>query len=150
MSPIERTLNGACLCGAVTFDARNVPAEFGACHCKMCQRWAGSALLAVTVKREDVTFAGAEALSVAQTSDWAERAWCNRCGSGLYYRVTAEGAHWGAYEIPIGLFDDPSGMRMTREIFIDRKSDAFEFAGDRERLTEAEVLTLYGVTGDEG
>jgi len=144
MSAMEQT--GQCMCGAVSFVARDVPSEFGACHCKMCQRWAGSALLAVTVKRDAVTFAGTDAISVAQTSDWAERAWCNRCGSGLYYRVTAEGDHWGDYEIPIGLFDDPSGMRMTREIFIDRKPDAFAFEGVRDRLTEAEVLALYGVT----
>lgn len=79
-------------------------------------------------------------------SDRAERAGCGRCGSGLWYRVTAEGPHKGDYGIPIGLFDDPGGLRMTRGIFIDRKPDAFACAGERETMTEAQVFALYGPT----
>ena len=135
---------GKCMCGAVTLTLRAVPADYGTCHCEMCRRWTGSALLGVTVQQDDVTVGGADNVRTIQSSDWAERAWCDRCGSGLWYRVTAAGPHFGAYEIPIGLLDDANGMQMTREIFIDDKLDAFTFAGDREVLTRAEVLALYG------
>lgn len=139
---VSDELRGGCLCGAVRFAAHNVPATFGGCHCKMCQRWAGAALLAVTVPTSDIRFDGADHIATFQSSDWAERAWCSRCGSGLWYRVT-KGPHMGAYEIPVGLFDDPNGLTMTREIFIDRKPDGYAFAGDHQRMTEAEVLALY-------
>lgn len=137
---------GQCMCGAVRFVARNVPDEYGACHCKMCQRWIGSALLAVTVPVADVDWQGTEHIRRIQSSDWAERAWCDACGSGLWYRFTADGPFPDDYEIPIGLFDDADGLRMTREIFIDRKPDAFAFAGDHEMLTEAQTLALYEPT----
>ncbi len=137
---------GQCLCGAVTFVARADKTEFGACHCKMCQRWTGSALLCVTVPQEQIEWSGSDHVATIQSSDWAERGWCNKCGSGLWYRVTAEGPHAGNYEVPIGLFDDPAGLTLTHEIFIDKKPDGFAFAGEHGRMTEAEVLARYGVT----
>ena len=137
------------MCGAVQFTATDVPADFGTCHCKMCQQWAGSALLAVSIPQDNVHWTGTDAIATIQSSDWAERAWCSKCGTGLWYRVTADGPHKGKFEIPLGLFDDPSGFEMTREIFIDRKPDAFSFEGARERLTEAQVFALYA-PGTEG
>ncbi|NND71473.1 MAG: GFA family protein, partial [Rhodothermales bacterium] len=45
--------------------------------------------------------------------------------------------------------DDANGLTLEREIFIDRKPDSFQLAGDHVRLTEAETLAMYGVeTGD--
>ena len=141
--------SGQCMCGAVRFTARNVRTGFGACHCKMCQRWAGSALLAVTVPADDITWTGLDKVQTIQSSDWAERGWCTTCGSGLWYRITAESKHKGNYEIPIGIFDDADGFTLEQEIFVDRKSNSFELAGDHRQLTEAEVFAIYrqGVDG---
>ena len=146
----ERT--GRCLCGAVSFSATGVRPRFGGCHCRMCQRWSGASFLALTVTGID--WQGTEHIATFRSSDWAERAWCAACGSHLWYRVTAQGGDTtggslGEYEVPIGLFDDAEGFEMTREIFIDRKPDAYAFAGARERLTEAETLALYA-PGDGG
>jgi len=43
----------------------------------------------------------------------------------------------------VGTFNDQSDFRMTTEFFIDRKPGSYEFAGDHERLTEAETLAKY-------
>jgi hypothetical protein len=136
------------MCGAVSFVARNLRHDFGVCHCKMCQRWAGSALVAITVPAADVDWVGLEHVGKIQSSDWAERAWCNTCGSGLWYRMTTQGDDKDDYEIPLGIFDDANGLEFTREIFTDRKPDSFAFAGDHERLTEAETLSRFGITVD--
>ncbi len=134
------------MCGAVSFTAADVPSEFGACHCEMCRRWSGSALLALTVKAADVTFAGEAHIRTLQSSDWAERAWCQRCGTGLYYRLTGDsGPGAGTMTMPLGIFDDPDGFTFSNEIFIDCKPDSFAYAGERERLTRAEVMAKYGV-----
>jgi hypothetical protein len=149
----DEARTGRCLCGAVRFTALRVRHNFGACHCRMCQRWAGGPFLAVTVPPEDISWDGGAAIATRQTSDWAERAWCAECGSSLWYRVTAatadtSGGITDAYEVPVGLFDDTSGFVMTSEIFIDRKPDAYAFGGDHPRMTEAEVLAKYGVKLD--
>ncbi len=134
---------GQCLCGAVTFTACDVTDEVHACHCKMCQRWAGGMLMAVTVPAKDIIWTGEEHIGRMTSSEWAERGWCTKCGSGLFYRITAEGPYAGNHEIPLGLFDDANGFRLTREIFVDRKSDSFELVGQHHMMTEAEVLAMF-------
>jgi hypothetical protein len=141
---MERT--GGCLCGAVRFSARDVPDRFGACHCEMCRRWTGSALLGVTVPAASVAWAGP--VATRQTSAWAERAWCRDCGSGVWFRVTRPGPHADDVEIPIGLFDDPSGFRFDNEIYIDVKPDSYAYAGEgRRTLTRAECMARYAAQG---
>ena len=142
---VPMTHTGRCLCGAVRVEVRDRRAEFGICHCGMCQRWAGSMLAAVSCPEATVTVAGAEAVGTYRSSDWAERSWCTRCGTTLWYRITAEGAHKGEYEIPVGLFDDHAGLTLEREIFVDRAAGCFTIAGNHQRLTEAEVFAIYGI-----
>ncbi|MDX2287894.1 MAG: GFA family protein, partial [Hyphomicrobiaceae bacterium] len=74
---------GGCLCGAVKFAATPKPHDDGvhvdACHCAMCRRQVGGPLMAVACDKVEVT-AGAY-LGVYQSSAWAERCFCKRCGS---------------------------------------------------------------------
>ena len=128
---------GQCSCGAVTFTAENVESEFGACHCRMCQRWSGGIFLATSA--HGLKIDGEEHISRYQSSSWSERGFCSKCGSHLFYRTLKS----GQYEMCLGTFDDQSEFRMTTEIFIDRKPDSYKFAGDHERLTEAETLARY-------
>lgn len=146
----ESPKEGGCLCGAVRFSARDVPDEFGACHCEMCRRWAGSMLLGVTVASENVTWTGEESIARRQTSEWAERAWCRECGSGLWFRVTMDSPYSNDVEIPIGLFDDPNGFRLTNEIYIDHKPDSYALAGEgRTVLTRQQCVEKFGILNGE-
>ena len=144
------TRSGQCLCGAVRFTARDVPEVFGACHCEMCRRWTGSALLGVTVPADAVDWEGREHIATIQSSAWAERAWCRACGSGLWFRVTAKGAYSDDVEIPIGLFDDPDGFRMTNEIYIDHKPDSYAYAGEgRKLMTRQDCIDKFSLLAGE-
>ncbi len=49
-----------------------------------------------------------------QSSDWAERGFCDTCGSNLWYRITAEGPGHGQYNFAAGLFDT-GDMKIGRE-----------------------------------
>lgn len=134
---------GQCLCGAVKFTLRDVKTEFGGCHCKMCQRWTGSALLAITVPADTITIDGVENVKTYQSSEWAERSWCDKCGSGVWYRVTSPGPYGGTYHVPVGLLDDPSGMTLKTEIFVDVRNPAFSYAEDTKKMTGAEVMAQF-------
>lgn len=142
-----REATGRCLCGGVRFRA-TVPAQFGACHCDMCRRWTGSAFLGVTVARDRIQWDGADSIRTIQSSDWAERAFCGKCGSPLYYHVTLDDPMSQSIELPIGLLDDASGLEFSNEIYIDHKPDSFAYAGDRPRLTRKETLAKFGI--DQG
>lgn len=151
MASEQRT--GGCLCGAVRFSARLESTRFGVCHCEMCRRWTGSALMGITVPVGNVTWTGEGHIAKRQTSAWAERAWCRECGSGLYYRVTVEGPMFGNLELPAGILDDANGLTLVNEIYVDEKPDSFAYAGEgRNQLSRAEVHARFpmlagGATG---
>lgn len=136
--------NGKCLCGAVRFSIRDLNPDFGVCHCKMCQRWAGSSYVSLTVPKDKISFEGDENIGRFQSSEWAERAWCTTCGTNLWYQVTAEGPYSGAYHVPVGLLDDTTGLRIEREFFVDKKIDALPLAGARNQFDTAAMLKMFG------
>jgi hypothetical protein len=133
---------GQCQCGAVTFSAEEVKTETGACHCRMCQRWSGGILIAATA--HGLSFEGEEHISVYRSSDWAERGFCRKCGSHLFWRMPTT----GEYEMCVGVFDDQSDFVLGSEIFVDRKPDGYAMAGEHPRLTEAETLEKYKEFGE--
>lgn len=137
--PDNETINGRCLCGAVTMRVRPHSRHLDACHCTMCRRWGGGPLI-VAHCAEDMALSGEEHVTTYVSSDWAERAFCSRCGTHLYYRLR-EG---GLLAVPIGLLETDGSWRLAHEIFIDEKPGYYELAGDAARLTGAEVIARYG------
>lgn len=105
--------SGACLCGAVRFDAQVSP-SVQACHCGQCRRWTGGGpLYAVRVK--GVALAGEDAIRSYHASDWGERASCGTCGAHLYWKMQDKPISF----LSPGLFDDQSDMQLDDEIFTD-------------------------------
>ena len=133
MSRDERS--GACLCGAVRLGLRGLEGELGACHCKRCQRWSGSALVVVSVPEDGLTVEGREAVTVFEAPK-AERAFCARCGSALWFRYHDRPN--APYDVCVGVLDDAEGLPLTHEIYVDVKPDGYAFAGEHRRETGAE------------
>ncbi len=134
---------GSCLCGAVKITVKKQSHSIGACHCGMCRKWAGGPWLGVDCGLE-VLFEGEENISIYNSSDWAERGFCAKCGSNLFYRVKKTGQHFMA----AGLFDDTDSLIFDHQIFIDKKPAYFDFSNKTENMTEAEVFARYGSESD--
>jgi len=134
--------SGRCLCGAVTFTARGVDGDIHSCHCGMCRRWTGGPAFAASV--EGIAFAGDEHIARYDSSEWAERGFCKRCGTNLFYRLK-DADH---YVVWMGTFDDPTLFRLAGEIFVDDKPAGYDLAGDHPRLTGEQFLaSLQGGNG---
>lgn len=144
MSDDGERIEGDCLCGAVRVRAKPVRRHVEACHCTMCRRWGGIAYVGLQCGT-DVEFEGAEHIVRYRSSEWAERGFCGRCGSSLFFHYLPK----GTYGLLAGLFPDHALLPLNEEIFIDEKPDYYDFAGERERLTGAEVMAKFGV-GPEG
>lgn len=129
---------GRCLCGAVKFSAKSMSSNVGACHCGMCRRWGGGPLMAVNCGTE-VVFEGDENITVYNSSDWAERGFCSKCGSHLFYRLKQINEH----QIPVGLFNDQEHFKFDLQVFIDRKPCFYSFANKTNEMTEAEVIEKF-------
>lgn len=143
------THKGGCLCGSVRFIAEAVPAQVGVCHCPSCQRWTGSSLAEVSVPEASVSWSGLSRIKIFKSSEWGERAFCSKCGSGLWFRVTEEGEWSGKYDIPLGLFDDKSGFELAYEIYTDKRPDALHYQEQGQvKLTRAECVAKFPKLGE--
>lgn len=131
--------DGRCLCGGVRFHLSRLPADLHACHCDNCRRISGICSLSVKIAADDITITGGDLVVSYPSSDWASRSFCSRCGSGLWFRITADSDPQAAdYYLSAGLLDDRDGLRLVQEIYVDRKPDGYAFAGPTEQLTGAE------------
>ena len=129
---------GQCLCGAVKFTVKNISNKVDACHCGMCRRWGGGPLMVIGCG-SDVEYEGEENITVYDSSEWAERGFCKKCGSHLFYRLKAVKDH----QIPAGLFEDQESFNFNLQVFIDRKPSFYSFANETIEMTEAEVIEKY-------
>jgi len=129
---------GRCLCGQVQFIAKKAIHSVGACHCGMCRTWGGGPLMAVDCGNA-IEFEGEDNITVYDRGDWAERGFCSKCGSHLFYRLKETKQHM----IPAGLFDDQSKFNLHYQVFIDKKPDFYKFVNKTRDSTEAEVFARY-------
>ena len=125
---------GHCLCGAVTYVAKEVQTDVNTCHCNMCLRWNGGPGFAVGVGQ--ITFKGEENITRFDSSEWAERGFCSRCGTNLFYHLKDE----DVYMLWMGTFDDLSSFKLAGEIYIDEKPKCYDLVGDHPRLTGEEFM----------
>ena len=133
---------GGCLCGDVTFSSTIGDFHSGACHCSACRKWAGGPLMTVDCGT-NITFQGEENISVFSSSAWAERGFCKKCGSNLFYRLKKS----QGYHVMAGLFEDQN-MPFTIQVFIDEKPDFYSFANETKTLTGPELFAMFSGASD--
>jgi len=88
-----------------------------------------------------ISFDGEEHIKTYDSSDWAERGFCQECGTNLFYRLKVP----GTYAIWAGAFDDTEQFSLVGEIYIDEKPSGYDFAGDHQRLTGEEFIKSMGI-----
>ncbi|MGL4617934.1 MAG: GFA family protein [Chroococcidiopsis sp.] len=135
---------GSCLCGAVSLSTTSIDRHIAACHCSMCRKWGGGALLAVECG-SDVSFQGEDNIGIYQSSEWAERGFCKQCGSHLFYRLKQN----NQYYIPAGIFDNDEGLVFEHQVFIDEKPAYYSFANETKNLTGAELFAQFAPPSSE-
>lgn len=92
----------------------------------------------------DVRIQGGEHVTVFASSEWAERAFCVKCGTHLYYRLLAT----GEYFVPAGIFDT-TDFELASQIYIDKKPGYYAFSNKTPMLTEQQVVERYAPSGGE-
>jgi hypothetical protein len=135
--PARTPFTGRCLCGAVTITvAGEHDPRVGACHCRMCQRWSGGLFLGFHADASEVTVTGE--FTRYRSSAFAERAFCPRCGSHLWFSDVEDGGEPENYELMPGLFDAARDWPLRSEIYVDRAMASALLAGDHRRKSRAE------------
>ena len=134
-------ISGRCLCGAVTVRAEVDNPVLRACHCEMCRQHTSGAFVSIKTVPGSVVVEGPA--KSFQSSDWAERGFCEVCGSTLWYGTLADGER----HLAAGLFENAAGAPLVIEFFEDNHPDGYAFAGDHRKLTTPETIKLF--TGED-
>ena len=118
-------VTGRCLCGDIKYQIDNPPAVTGVCHCKNCQRQAGSAFstLAGVPKSEFTLTSGEPKLyedSDTKSGNKVERYFCGRCGSPIY---SALGDQPDSVFLKTGTMDDTSAFQPQFHVWCDSKQN---------------------------
>lgn len=104
--------SGGCQCGAVRYRTRQLFDNADICHCRMCQKAVGNFLAALVSAPDDALEWTRGAPAVFASSDLAERGFCARCGTPLFYRARGS-ARTG---LTIGSLDDPALAPPQRQV----------------------------------
>jgi hypothetical protein len=134
---------GSCLCKSVSISTTNRSNLMAACHCNMCRKWGGGAFLAIECG-SNVSFEGEENIGVYQSSEWAERGFCQKCGTHLFYKFKQN----NQYYMPVGLFDNSEGLIFEHQVFIDEKPEYYSFANETKNMTGAELFAQFAPTSE--
>ncbi len=118
-------VTGQCLCGAIQYELDNPPAMTGICHCKNCQRQAGSAFstLAGVPKSEFHIRKGEPTLYVDQdttSGSPVERWFCGNCGSPIYSALESQP---DSIFLKTGTLDDTSDFKPQFQAWCDSKQN---------------------------
>ena len=111
------TMSGRCLCGQFSYTADAEPQMTAVCHCKNCQRQAGSAFsILIAVPDDAVTTKGELKTYHDKGTSGADihRKFCADCGSPVFTHIPTQP---GVTFIKAGTLDDPSGLKPTMEFW---------------------------------
>jgi hypothetical protein len=116
---------GHCLCGSIRYEFDGTPAMTGVCHCKNCQRQAGSAFSTLAaVPRSAFRFtAGEPALyedADTASGNTVQRFFCGNCGSPIYSAVPSSP---DLLFLKTGTFDDTSAFQPQFQVWCDSKQN---------------------------
>lgn len=118
----DSRVTGRCLCGDVSYSAVGPVRDVIYCHCNQCRRQTGHFVAASAVQRDALQFTESDTLVWFRSSPNAERGFCGRCGSTLFWRSdTAKHV-----AVMAGSLDAPTGVQAVAHIFVDDKGDYYE------------------------
>jgi len=127
------TRKGACVCGAVTFEADVAEQHYLACHCATCRCWGGPAMV-ITVS--DLRIDDAAPVKTYDSSSYGQRGFCSECGSHLFWKMKDD----SLIHLFVGALDSSDDLEFGTQIFIDSKPAHYTFGNDTKTMTGAEVF----------
>lgn len=92
----------------------------------MCQRLHGNFGPHSKALKVNITITNADGLAWYKTSEVAQRGFCRKCGSSLFW----EPSELDAIGIVAGSLDGPTGLKTIGHIFVGEKSDFYGIADE--------------------
>ncbi|MEM7219028.1 MAG: GFA family protein [Pseudomonadota bacterium] len=131
------TQTGQCLCGNISYEFDGEPAMAGVCHCRNCQRQAGSAFSTLAgIPEPAFRMAGEPKLyrdSDTDSGNTVERYFCGDCGSPIYSAIpTAPGMIF----LKTGTLDDTDSFVPQMHFWCSTKQNWLQLEGSVPQLAK--------------
>jgi hypothetical protein len=98
-----------------------------ACHCTQCRRTSGHYSAYTSTAVTDLEVTQSDGLRWYRSSESAERGFCERCGSNLFWRPFSEPLR---ISIAAGTLMGKTGLRISRHIFTADQGDYYHLNAD--------------------
>lgn len=125
---------GKCLCGQVWYALKADPFVTAVCHCKNCQRQAGSAFSVVVVAPTNGLEIEGELRTfqdIADSGAVLHRKFCPNCGSAMF---SVQPASPDTTIIKAGTFDDTSWLKPVAHVWCASAQPWVEIGGEVARF----------------
>ncbi|SFU01671.1 Uncharacterized conserved protein [Pseudovibrio denitrificans] len=123
---------GRCLCGEVAFEGEAPDEPISTCHCKQCRQWGSGPFDAYSLPLKNLQFtAGEDAVKYYESSDFARRGFCSKCGSNLFWHADRHPQWKDRISIAVGALEQPTGLSAGNHIFCAAKADYYEIEDGR-------------------
>ena len=127
-------IRGSCLCGAVRFEADEIPL-LTHCHCSKCRKARGAAF-ATTASLPSSQFrlvAGADLVETYRSSTGTySNSFCRTCGSAAPWVAAEENLAF----LPAGLLDQDPQVRPALHMFVGSKAPWWSITDDAPQFEE--------------
>ncbi|MFO1158447.1 MAG: GFA family protein [Reyranellaceae bacterium] len=130
-------MSGGCLCGKIRYTSSAEPVMSAICHCKNCQKQAGTAFSVIVAVPKPALSVSGTLKSYADKGDSGKpvyRNFCPDCGSPV---TTIVDAIPDLVFIKAGTLDDTSTLKPTMEIFCSSAQPWTTQAGERQKFAKA-------------
>ncbi|MBA68160.1 MAG: aldehyde-activating protein [Rhizobiales bacterium] len=120
---------GQCLCGTVRYRLKAAPIVTAVCHCKHCQRQAGSAFSVVVVAPAASVEIEGELKTYRDTADSGaalDRRFCPNCGSAMF---SVQPDQPGTIIIKAGSFDETGWLKPVAHVWCNSAQPWVEISG---------------------
>lgn len=117
---------GGCLCSGVRYRVTGPLRPVVYCHCSQCRRTSGHFVAATAVAKDALIVETDEYLDWFDSSEFASRGFCARCGSSLFWRPNAR----PYICIMAGTLDDSTGLEAVEHIYVSDKGDYYQLTDD--------------------
>ncbi len=124
--------SGGCLCGQVRYTISAAPDAVVVCHCRDCQKQAGSALSVLAVFPTDAVRIEGVLSRYETTGDNGNkvgRYFCGHCGSPIHSETPATLAS-GRFALKAGTLDDVSGLQPAAHLWVQSKQPWLQLPTD--------------------
>lgn len=122
---------GKCLCGETIVKVEKQVKKVLACHCSMCRKQtAGPIFYAEAIQERAVHFLSDTHLSIYSSSKIAERAFCRKCGTFVYFKEKDK----DFLHFNVELFDEAvDTLEFKEEIYYEDKPSYYTFANQTKK-----------------